>query len=184
MDALGCPSLHHLPVIPLPSYQSSNLFHLSVLFAIPLRAQSLKYSLQPAPPLWLSQAVWRLQQVYPDDLFEATSAIQLFLLPPIYQLLYPLLNLHRQIRSSCITLGSNVWIALGSCTRQGRILDWQILRYIRRTGYIGKRSRGEKALRYIRRTRYIGRRSRRNQGKPCSYPAPQSLNPTSLAQCV
>lgn len=27
---------------------------------------------QPAPPLWLSQALVRFQQTYPDDLFEAT----------------------------------------------------------------------------------------------------------------
>lgn len=41
VDALSCPSLEHPPVIPLPIYQSSNLSHLSVLFAIPLRSQSL-----------------------------------------------------------------------------------------------------------------------------------------------
>lgn len=72
VDAFGHPNLDYPTVIPLSIHQSSNVPHLSVLFAILLRSQSLKYVLQPTPPFWLIEALWGLQRAYPDDLFKAT----------------------------------------------------------------------------------------------------------------
>ena len=69
-------------------------------------------------------------------------ATQPFPLLAIYHNRGALMSLYPRIRSSCITPGSNVWIVLENCIRQGRSSRWIISRSIAKIGFIGRESNG------------------------------------------